>query len=307
MQPGIGRKRRKNRRFSVSRAHKFTLSRLRGASACCIGWAMPSTADQRRPYVSAAPRSRWRRIVPLVALALAMAIVFATGLHREFSFEALVRHRATIDAFVVGNGPRAIAVYVAIYVAATALSIPGAAILSVAGGLLFGAALGGMAAVAGATVGGTFIFLVARSAIGEWLARRAGPQVAGMLAGFRADAFSYLLFLRLVPLFPFWLVNLVAAIAGMELGSFVAATVIGMIPATFAFAFFGAGLDSLFAAQEAAYRACIAEGKPGCRLDFDVSAAATPQLIAAFVALGVVALAPVVVKRMRAKRQRTAD
>ena len=122
-----------------------------------------------------------------------------------------------------------------------ALSIPGAVLLTISGGILFGTFIGGTAAVIAATTGATIIFLVAKSACGENLARRAGPLASKLSDGFRADAFSYLLFLRLVPAFPFFLVNLVPALAGVKLTVFVGATLIGVIPATFTFAFFGSG------------------------------------------------------------------
>ncbi len=123
----------------------------------------------------------------------------------------------------------------------SALSLPGGAILTVIGGLLFGVIVGSVAAAVGALVGATAIFLIARSAAGEFLTRRAGPFAAKLAEGFRADAFSYLLFLRLVP-FPFWLVNLASALFGVRLSTYVAATAIGIVPATVAFAAFGAGL-----------------------------------------------------------------
>ena len=108
------------------------------------------------------------------------------------------------------------------------------------------------------------IFLIARSALGEWLTRRAGPFAAKLAEGFRADAFSYLLFLRLVP-FPFWLVNLAPALFGVRLSTFIAASAIGIIPATVTFAVFGAGLDSIIAAQEPQYNACLAAGRGDCK------------------------------------------
>src|SRR5262249_35752035 len=110
-----------------------------------------------------------------------------------------------------------------------------------------------------------------------------------------------LLFLRLVPIFPFWLVNLVPALCGVPLATFVAATALGIIPVTFAFAFVGAGLDSVIAAQQAAYQSCLAAGGPDCRLEFHMKAALTPELLGAFVALGVLALIPVGVERLRAR------
>ena len=167
------------------------------------------------------------------------------------------------EDFIARNAAAAVAGYVALYIAVVALSLPGGAVLTITGGVLFGVVIGGAAALVGATIGAICIFLIARSAVGEHLVRRAGPLAERLAEGFRADAFSYLLFLRLVPLFPFWLVNLVPALCGVRLATFAAATAIGIIPATFAFAFVGAGLDSVIAAQEAAYRACLAAGASG--------------------------------------------
>jgi uncharacterized membrane protein YdjX (TVP38/TMEM64 family) len=147
--------------------------------------------------------------------------------------------------------------------------------------------------VAGATV----IFLIARGAAGEVLTRRAGPLAAKLAEGFRADAFHYLLFLRLVP-FPFWLVNLAPALFGVPLGTFVAATAIGILPATVVFSVFGAGLDSVIAAQETQYQACLDAGRTDCRVHFDLSEALTPTLLGALAGFGVLALVPVFARRL---------
>jgi len=243
-----------------------------------------------------------RRLAPVAAVVLVMALVFAMGWHRYLSLETLVRHRAAIDSFVAARYGLAVATFIAVYVAAVALSIPGAAILTITGGVLFGWLVGALAAIVGATTGATIVFLIARGACGESILRRAGPLAAKLAQGFRADAFNYLLFLRLVPVFPFWLVNLAPAVVGVRLATFVLATALGIIPATFAFALVGMGLDSVITAQEAAYRVCIAAGRSDCRLDFSMSALVTPQLLAGFVALGVVALIPVVVRKWRSRR-----
>ena len=217
-----------------------------------------------------------------------MVAVFASGAHRHISLETLVRHRMAIDAFIADHAVAAVAVFIAIYIVVVALSIPGALFLTISGGVLFGTLIGGSGAVSSAR----------RSArpSSSWSpgARAAktscaapGPLACKLADGFRADAFSYLLFLRLVPAFPFFLVNLVPALVGVKLPTFVAATVIGIMPATFAFAFFGSGLDSVIAAQEAAYRACLAAGRGECALKFDIGMIVTPQLLAALAALGV--------------------
>jgi uncharacterized membrane protein YdjX (TVP38/TMEM64 family) len=110
--------------------------------------------------------------------------------------------------------------------------------------------------------------------------------------------------LRLIPAIPFFVVNLVAALAGVKLSAFVAATAIGVIPATLAFSFFGSGLDSVIAAQEAVYRACLAAGRTDCTIEFNLGMIVTPQLLASLCALGLLALVPVLVKRLRERPAR---
>lgn len=251
------------------------------------------------------PWNRFRRLLPLAAVVSLMAIVYAMGWYHALSLENLIRHRAAIDAFVVAHGLAAIFTYMAIYIAAVSLSLPAASILTMMGGILFGPVAGALSAVVAATIGATAIFFIARSAVGEDLARRAGPAIARLADGFRADAFSYVLFLRLVPIAPFGLVNLAAALLGVPIRRFAAATAIGIIPGAFAYAFIGAGLDSALAAEQKSYDACLAAGVAPCRLHFDPMAALTPELIAALVALGVLALLPVAVRHLRARRQAT--
>jgi uncharacterized membrane protein YdjX (TVP38/TMEM64 family) len=247
---------------------------------------------------------RFAAVALIAVIAVAGVFVVATGLHRELSFATLIRHRAAINAVVADHRSAAFAGFVALYVAVVSLSIPGAFILTVTGGLVFGAVLGGLGAFLGATTGAAFVFLITRSALGGWLVRRAGPFAELVADGFRRDAFNYLLFLRLVPLFPFWIVNIAPAVLGVRLASFIAATAIGIIPLTSAFALFGAGLDSAIAVQAPVYEACLAAGRQDCRIDFDVYAALTPELIGALAVLAVVALIPVALRRWKAARER---
>lgn len=247
-------------------------------------------------------RFRWRRWVPLAAIVLAAVLVFAMGWHRYVSLETVVSNRTALAAFVDAHFVAALATFIAIYIATVALSVPGAVLLTIAGGILFGWLVGGLAVLVGATVGATIIFLIAKTACGEYVVRRAGPRLSRIVDGFRADAFSYLLFLRLVPLFPFVLVNIAPALVGVPLVTFIAATALGIIPGTFVFAAVGAGLDSAIRAQEIMYRACVDTGRSDCRIDFHASAAATPELIVALIGLGLLALVPVVIKRVYARR-----
>lgn len=251
------------------------------------------------------PASLFRRLIPVIALVLlAVAVYFVFG-SGTISLEALVRHRAAIDAFVMAHRALAVLAYIGLYVVTVALSLPGATFLTVAGGFLFGVGIGASAAVVGATLGATIVFLIARTALGEPLLKRAGPRARQLAQGFREDAFSYLMFLRLVPAFPFFLVNLVPAFAGVRLCTFVAATAIGIIPGGVVYAFAGTGLDSIIAAQKDAYDACMAAGRPDCHLTFNASGVLTPELIGALVALGVLALLPALVKRLRARSRAT--
>jgi uncharacterized membrane protein YdjX (TVP38/TMEM64 family) len=263
---------------------------------------MTGIPDQQ-PLPAAAgelPRFSVRRLLPLVVIAALVGIVYWMGWQRELSFETLVKHRAAIDDFVAHHRPTAVAAFIGIYVVAVALSLPAGAVLTTTAGFLFGTLVGGLAAMVGATVGATIIFLIAKTAVGEHLLRRAGPLAAKFAEGFRADAFSYMLFLRLVP-FPFWLVNLAPALFGVRLRTFVSATVIGIIPATFSFAFFGAGLESAVSAQELAYKECVAGGRTDCGVMLDPAIALTPELLAALAVLVVVGLIPILAKRMRGR------
>lgn len=253
------------------------------------------------PVACNATRIRPRRFIPLAVVVLAMIAVFATGAYRHVSLETVEAHRQAIDGFITAHGVAAVGAYMLLYVAVVALSIPGGLLLTITGGILFGTLLGGAAAVVSGTIGATIIFIIARHAGAEALLRRAGPFAAKIADGFCADAFSYLLFLRLFPVVPFFLVNLAPALVGVKLRTFVLATAIGIIPATFAFAFFGDGLESVLAASVEAYRQCIAAGGADCHLRFDIGMIATPRLIAALAILGAFALAPVVVKRLRAR------
>jgi uncharacterized membrane protein YdjX (TVP38/TMEM64 family) len=253
------------------------------------------------PPTTDRPRSLIRRLAPLIAVIVLAIVAFIVIGRGGLSLEELVRHRMAIGDFVTQHRLLAVLAYMALYIAAIALSVPGAIFLTATGGFLFGLAVGTTAAVIGATIGATIIFLIARSALGEPLLRRAGPRAAQLAQGFRDDAFSYLLFLRLVPAFPFFLVNLVPAFAGVRLLPFVTATALGVIPGALVFALAGTGLDSVIAAQKDAYDACMAAGKGGCAMSFNASDVLTPQLIGALIALALLALVPVVVKRLRAR------
>ena len=262
-----------------------------------------SRADRtRRPParpLSCAVRCRWSR-----SSLLAVAAYAAVGTRHAFAGGAGApprRHRRFRGATSVAGGRW---LYVVLYIAIVALSLPGGDLSH--GRRRIPVRPGGRRARRRSSAPrsappSSSWWRAPRSA--NRCCKRAGPRAAKLAQGFRDDAFNYLLFLRLVPAFPFFLVNLVPAFAGVRLTPFVAATALGIIPGAFAFAFAGTGLDSVIAAQKAAYDACLAAGRADCQLDFSAAGILTPQLIGALVALGLLALLPVVVKRWRGRRR----
>src|ERR1700730_16382760 len=219
-----------------------------------------------------------RRLVPLGIL---VAAGVAFGSH-YLTFGALAENRDWLAGLVARWGPFAPLLYVAVYAILVALSVPVGAVLTIAGGYLLGTWLGALSAVVGATLGANGIFLAARAGFGG-PAQRAGPFVGKLEGGFRADAFNYLLVLRLVPIFPFWLVNLVPALVGVKLRTYVMATLLGIIPGTFVFAGLGNGLGDI-----------VEEPGLGVLLRLNV--------LGPIFGLAVLALIPVAYKHWRGKR-----
>jgi uncharacterized membrane protein YdjX (TVP38/TMEM64 family) len=174
-----------------------------------------------------------------------------------------------------------------LYVAATAFSLPIALPLSLTAGFLFGLPLGLLVVVTGASLGAILVFLAARTAFGESLLARAGPALRRMEQGFRADAVSYMLFLRLVPLFPFWMVNLAAAIFGAPMRVFVLTTFFGIMPASFVIVNVGRGLGAVLDSGATP----------------DAGSILTPDILLALALLGVLALVPAIYRKVKARRQ----
>jgi uncharacterized membrane protein YdjX (TVP38/TMEM64 family) len=187
-----------------------------------------------------------RRFGPLAVIVLLSVAAFASGLAGHLSLEELRARGTELQAFAREKPVLCAAIYLAIYVGSVAVSLPGALILSLTAGFLFGP-LGGGLAVIGATGGSTVTFLVLRTAFGEVLRRRPHAFLARMAEGLRRDAFNYLLTLRLIPAFPLLAVNVAAGVANIPVRTFVLASVLGMIPSSFIYAGIGAGLGHLFA------------------------------------------------------------
>ncbi len=228
------------------------------------------------------------RLVPLIVLILGLVLFFAFDLDRYASFAALRKNRSLLLGWVDQYGFSAVIAYILVYAAVVAFSLPGGAVMSITGGFLFGAVWGSLYIVIGATAGATILFIIAKTSVGDFLRERAGPWMKRMEEGFGENALSYLLVLRLVPLFPFFVVNLVPAFLGVPLPTYVVGTFFGIIPGVIVFASVGAGLGSIFDS-----------GK-----EFTLSGILTPQLVTALSGLAILALIPVVYKKIKERKSR---
>jgi uncharacterized membrane protein YdjX (TVP38/TMEM64 family) len=241
-----------------------------------------------------APAAKSLKLRLLAIAAVAAAVVGAlklTGTLDYLSFTELARNRDWLVGRVQELGIAAPIVFVLVYALCTAFSLPTGVLLSTLSGFLFGTWLGGFVNVVGATLGATLIFLAARTALGDLLRSRAGPFLRKLEAGFREDELSYMLVLRLVPLFPFWLVNLAPAFLGVRLSTFVIGTLVGIIPGAWVFASVGTGLGAILDSG----------GTP------DGAALFEPRVLLSITGLVVLALIPVIYKRFRRTSSRAKE
>ncbi len=232
-----------------------------------------------------------KRLLPLAVVAAAMAAVFIFDLDRFLSFQALQEHREFLLDWTATNRVLAAIVFIFGYCVMVALSVPGAVWATLAGGFIFGTAIGGVYVVAGATMGATVIFLIARYALADMLRAKTGNAIKKMEAGFNENALSYMFVLRLVPLFPFWLVNLVPAFLGVSLRTYVIGTFFGIMPGSLVYASVGNGLGSVFEQG----------GTPDLGIIF------TPQVLMPILGLAALSLVPVLYKRIKGGKNRTSE
>ena len=229
----------------------------------------------------------WRKRIGAHRGRLALAALFAIAIGTFFaldgakwlSIDALHENHAALLAFADRHFTAALALAFVVYVAVIALSLPGALVLSLACGLVFGRWVGAGLAIVAATLGATLVFIAARYLFADAARQRLGARGRSVAAGFARHAWSYMLFLRLVPLFPFVLVNLASAVAPVRLSTYVAATAVGIIPGTFVYTNLGEALG---------------------RVD-TVLGLLSPDVLFALTLLGVLALTPIAVGRLRAR------
>jgi len=221
---------------------------------------------------------RTRIILLLLFLAAVVAARF-TPLRSVLTFENLKQHRDSLQLFVQGNYWLSVAAYVSLYAITTSLSLPVALILTLAGGFLFGTTAAVLYIDVGATIGATIAFLSARYLLGERLQERYQDQLQRFNAEFERDHVHYLLTVRLIPIFPFFVINFLAGLTRVPLRMFIWTTAVGIIPATAVFAFAGRQIGSIDALGDIV----------------------TMKMLLAFTALGLMTLAPVLYKRVIAK------
>lgn len=223
-----------------------------------------------------------KRYIPLSILAFILGLSIYFDLHHFFSFEHLQHHKEYLAQWIDDNFLAAVVLFSLVYTLSVAASVPGATFLTVSGGFLFGALVASIIVVFSATVGATLLFLAVQTAFGKKLAEKASGWVKKMEEGFCEDAFYYLLVLRLVPLFPFWIVNIVPALLGVRLRTFVLATFIGIIPGSVVYVLVGNGLGAV-----------IDQGrKPDLMTIFQ------PEILVPLIGLACLSLVPVIYKHL---------
>lgn len=234
------------------------------------------------------PAKRALRLLPLLVVGAILVLVLASGVWRHLSLDELKARRTALTGFVHLHPVESIGLYVAAYFLVVALSIPGALIMTLTGGFLFGTWIGGAAAAAGVSSGAVAMFLVAHTALGGVIRKYAktGGMIEKVEAGVRRHAFSYLLFLRLMPVAPIWLINIAAAFVRTPLWVYALATLIGIAPSCFIYASIGSSLNRVFAAP----------GKP------NLSAIFHPEVFVALFALAALALLPIAYQAWRRRR-----
>jgi len=219
------------------------------------------------------------KLIIFVIASLAIALFFYLDLDRYLSLEVLkANHRALLE-YRANHAVAMVAGFMLLYIVQTALSLPGAAILSLAAGAIFGTIMGTFYANISATIGATLAFLVTRYLLRDAVLRKFGPQLEGINREMEIRGFNYLLSLRLVPVFPFFLINLAAGLTRLPLRTFILTTMIGIIPGGFVYVNAGASLASISS----------------------LSGIASPRVLGAFTLLGLFALLPALYGKLKKK------
>jgi uncharacterized membrane protein YdjX (TVP38/TMEM64 family) len=218
-----------------------------------------------------------QKLVIAASVVMLIAVFFLFDLGRFLTLESLKANRDALTAFYQKNRLVMAAAFIAVYIIQTALSLPGAAVLSLAAGAIFGAVMGTLYVNIGATIGATLAFLVARYLFHDAIQNKFGSRLEKINKELEARGFNYLLFLRLVPVFPFFLINLGAGLTRMPLRTYFLGTMVGIIPGSFVFCNAGASLSTITSMSEVA----------------------SPRVLGSFALLGMFALIPVLYQKFK--------
>ncbi len=217
------------------------------------------------------------KLVVLMLFVLAVVLFFYFDLGHFLTLAELKAHREALLAYTEAHYGFAVALFILIYCLQTAFSLPGATVLTLGGGFVFGVLLGTLYVNIGATTGATLAFLASRYLFRDLVESKFGEKIQPIQEGFAKNAFHYLLTLRLIPLFPFFLVNLVSGLTRIRITTYVSTTAVGIIPGSFVYCNAGRQLGSINSLEEIA----------------------SPRVIGAFTLLGLFALLPVLYKRFK--------
>lgn len=224
------------------------------------------------------------KFTPLLIIIAVAIIITMSGMHQYISLDTLREHQVFLQNYITKHTAISIAIYCLIYFAIVSLSIPAATVMTLIGGFLFGQIIGTICIVFSASCGACIIFMSTKIATRNTVKKETGKWVKKMQAGFAENAFSYMLTLRLIPIFPFVLVNLVAGILQISLRAFFFGTLIGIIPGTFIYASVGVSMQNLL-------------NHP----NFSPDLLLEPQIIFSLTGLGFLALLPIIYKRLKNK------
>ena len=245
---------------------------------------MTQPGEPEAPPEPARKTPLWRRLLPLAVLGAGLALFFALGGQQYLNPESAAALLRDLTGFVEANLWLALLAYLVFYALAVSVSVPGAIWFTLGAGFLFGPVLGAGVALLGATMGATILFLAARYAFGDWVREKFPGYVKRLQDGFSQDAFTYVMILRLIPVFPFWAINLATALLNVPLRAFFLASLIGMAPGAYVYATVGGKLSNV-----------VEEGIPSFTELLDA------ELIIALVVFAALAVFPAIYKRMTGK------
>ena len=227
------------------------------------------------------------RFVPLLIILVAIMSFFYFHLFDYLSFKSLQAKHQLLLQWMQTHYSLAVLIYCLVYTVLVTISVPGASILTMAGGYFFGLLAGTVYVVVSATIGATLLFLAVKTPLGSVLSTNTSSWINRFERGFQKNAFNYLLFLRLVPLFPFWVINIIPALLNIPLMTFVVTTFFGIIPGSLIYVWLGTDLQTILQTKKPLHADIIF----------------TPNFLLPLIALGILALAPILYKKIRGSKE----